>query len=152
MKHSQVVMLILLSLATASLLSAQATSTWVFYGADGQLHYQSRPTGDQIMDFSYAGYGGGGVALPSVPVQQTVSPSGGDDTSAIQSAINSVAALPLDASGFRGAVLLTPGTYQVSGSISIKSSGVVLRGSGSGSGGTVINMVDKGQTLFAISG
>ena len=106
------------------------TSQWVYPGPDGKLAYKTTPAGDRIMDFSTAGYMGGGVALPAVPVAKTVKPSGGtDETAALQAAIDEVAALPL-ASGFRGAVLLAPGTYTCSKTIYIPASGVVLRGSG----------------------
>jgi hypothetical protein len=107
------------------------TSQWVYPGVDGKLVYKTTPAGDRIMDFSHAGYMGGGVALPNVPVRRTVQPSGaGDDTAAIQKAINEVSALPLEG-GFRGAVLLSPGTFTCSETISIADRGVVLRGSGS---------------------
>jgi hypothetical protein len=64
------------------------TSQWVFVGPDGKLQYKILPNdnnpstvnGDRIMDFSSAGYMGGGVGLPDLPVLQNVSPSGGDDT------------------------------------------------------------------------
>src|SRR4051812_36143933 len=86
-----------------------ATSEWVHPGPDGKLAYKTTPAGDRIMDFSYAGYSGGGVALPDVPAKQTVKPGGGeDDTAAIQAAIDAVAAMPLE-NGFRGAVQLGPG-------------------------------------------
>jgi hypothetical protein len=105
-------------------------SQWVHPGPDGRLIYKTTPSGDRIMDFSHAGYMGGGVALPNVPVKQTLKPSGdGDDTAAIQSAINAVAALRPE-NGFRGAVLLAPGTFSCSNTITISASGVVLRGSG----------------------
>ena len=52
-----------------------AKSQWVYPGADGKLVYKTTPAGDRIMDFSYAGYMGGGVALPIVPVKRTVEPS-----------------------------------------------------------------------------
>src|SRR5256885_7051688 len=59
------------------------TSSWVSFGDDHRLHYQQDVNGNRIMDFSSAGYKGGGVALPTgVPVRATVSPSGGDDTAA----------------------------------------------------------------------
>jgi len=100
------------------------------------------PAGDKIMDFSSAGYMGGGVALPTVSVRRTVEPSGGpDDTAAIQAAIDEVSAMSLD-SGFRGAVLLAPGTYTCSGTISITADGVALRGSGAtGPTASTIKMV-----------
>ncbi|HTB81244.1 MAG TPA: chitobiase/beta-hexosaminidase C-terminal domain-containing protein, partial [Opitutaceae bacterium] len=126
-----------LCLALVATSAPAATSPWAQV-VNGKLQYQALGNGNHIMDFSTAGYMGGGVALPTVPVQRTLSPSGGDDTSAIQGAINAVAALPL-VNGFRGAVLLKAGTFKISSTLNINASGVVLRGSGSGSGGTVLS-------------
>src|SRR5262249_40084061 len=135
------------ALSMTSSTTAQ-TSQWVFVGPDGKLQYKILPNdnnpstvnGDRIMDFSSAGYMRGGVALPDSPVRQSVSPSGGDDTSAIQAAIDAVAGMTPDANGFRGTVLLAPGTFNLSGTLNITASGVVLRGSGSDPNGTVINL------------
>jgi hypothetical protein len=121
--------------------SEGAQSEWVRVGPDGKLVYQRTPAGDRIMDFSSAGYMGGGVALPTVPVRRTVGPSGApDDTAAIQAAIDAVSAMdPED--GFRGAVLLEPGSYTCSGTISVTTDGVVLRGSAAaGSNASTIKM------------
>src|ERR1700722_8921890 len=108
--------------------AATANSEWVFFGPEKKLAYKTTPAGDHIMDFSTAGYMGGGVALPTVPVKKTVSPSGGtNDTALIQAALDEVAAMPLEG-GFRGAVLLAPGTFPCSSPIFITASGVVLRG------------------------
>jgi hypothetical protein len=126
-----------LCLALMATSAPAATSPWAQV-VNGKLQYQALGNGNHIMDFSTAGYMGGGIALPTVPVQKTLSPSGGDDTSAIQSAINAVAALPL-VNGFRGAVLLKAGTFKISSTLNINASGVILRGSGSGSGGTVLS-------------
>jgi hypothetical protein len=82
------------------------------------------------IDFSYAGYAGGGVTAPIAPAVISVRPGGGDDTALLQAALDSVAALPLRADGLRGAVLLRPGRYRVTGRLEIRASGVVLRGSG----------------------
>ena len=128
-----------------------ATSKWVYVAADGSLAYTALDAGDRILDFSHAGYGGGGVPLPAVPVAQTVSPSGGDDTAAIQAAIDAVAKMPLTG-GVRGAVLLTPGTFELAGSLSIAASGVVLRGSGSGAAGTLVKITGAPRGAIAISG
>src|SRR5688500_18183541 len=49
-------------------------SEWVSRGADGKLVYKTTERGDRIMDFSHAGYMGGGVAIPDVPVMVTVKP------------------------------------------------------------------------------
>jgi hypothetical protein len=124
----------------------QAASQWVFFGDDGVLHYAADLLGNRIMDFSNAGYMGGGVALPdrAAPVQQVLDPSGGDDTAAIQASIDAVSVLPL-VNGFRGLVLLNPGQFNISNTIKIAASGVVLSGSGSGEGGTVIVLTDNGS-------
>jgi hypothetical protein len=107
-------------------------SEWVRHGADRKLAYNTTERGDRIMDFSYAGYRGGGVAIPDVAVKRTVKPSGGDDdTKIIQAAIDEVAKLPIGENRFRGAVMLEPGVFLCAETIVITASGVVLRGSGS---------------------
>ena len=141
-----------LSVLLASPLLAQNPSQWVYYDANHHLQYQTDPLGNKILDFSYAGYQGGGVALPNLPVRVTVQPSGGDDTANIQSAINQVAQLSPDFFGFRGAVLLAPGAYTLSGTLHLNVSGVVLRGSGSGPTGTVISMTGAPFLGLDVSG
>lgn len=130
---------------------AANASSWVYVEADGKLAYRTLPAGDRILDFSTAGYLGGGVALPTAPVQAMVTPAGGtaDDTTAIQAAIDKVSALPLT-SGFRGAVVLAAGNFNVKASLAIKASGVVLRGSGSDTNGTSLVMT-AGTPFAAIS-
>ena len=132
--------------------AAAAPSTWVFYGSDGRLSYRTWGNGNRILDFSHAGYGGGGVALPDVPVVRTLNPSGGDDRAALQAAIDAVSALPLQ-NGFRGALRLGPGTFRVSGIVNLRAGGVVVRGSGSGSGGTTLLMTSSSaMTVFDVRG
>jgi len=129
-------------------------SVWVCPGQDGKLVYKTTAAGDRILDFSYAGYMGGGVALPTIPVKKTVQSSGADDTAGIQAAVDTVAAMPLK-DGFRGAVLLGPGTFVCSGTIKISASGTVLRGSGSGAGKgtrTTIKLVGKPHNGIAAGG
>ncbi len=127
---------------------AAATSEWVHPGPDGKLAYKTTPAGDRILDFSSAGYMGGGVALPNVPVKLTLEPSGGDDTAAIQAAIKQVAALPL-VDDFHGAVLLAPGDYSCSDSLLLTTSGVVLRGSGTNA--TTLKMTGSRHCAIIIS-
>ena len=59
-----------LSAFTFALLTATlpAQSHWAYPGPHGKLVYTYTTKGDRIPDFSYAGYGGGGVALPTVRV------------------------------------------------------------------------------------
>jgi hypothetical protein len=131
--------------------AAAARSRWVDFDPGGKLVYRSLQQGDRIMDFSSAGYMGGGVAIPSVPVRAVVNPSGGNATSAIQEAINAVSNLDL-VDGFRGAVLLKPGVYECQDLLVIRASGVVLRGSGSGTNGTTLRMAGKPHICVSLSG
>ena len=124
---------------------------WVAIGSTGKLEYKTTPKGDRIVDFSHAGYMGGGVAIPTVQVRREVAPSGGDDSDTIQAAVAEVSALPLER-GFRGAVLLKPGTFQCSKPIIISQEGVVLRGSGSGKDGTLVKMTGEPHTAFIFEG
>ncbi len=124
---------------------------WVIPGDSGKLSYQRTGNGDRIVDFSHAGYRGGGVRLTTCPVRKEVAPSGGDDSSAIQEALDYIAELPLT-DDIRGAVLLRPGTFHCSKPLTISQKGVVLRGSGSGNGGTVIEMTGTPHTAVKIIG
>ena len=94
--------------------------------------------GNTIHDASHAGYRGGGVAIPTVPVRETVWPVAGDNTAHVQAAIDRVSARTPDANGFRGAVLLRAGYYRLATPLRIQASGVVLRGEGMGDTGTVL--------------
>ncbi len=96
----------------------------------GKLIYTSDEQGNRIPDFSYCGYKASETAIPNVPVKVVVPVVKGDATLRIQSALDYVAALPADANGFRGAVLLQKGNYEVFGQLRITAGGVVLRGSG----------------------
>ena len=102
----------------------------------GKLVYTPDSLGNRIPDFSYAGYKAGEEFIPMVPVRVTVPLVAGDATRQIREAIEYVASLKPDNTGFRGTVLLLPGEYRISGEIEINCSGVVLRGSGPLEGGT----------------
>jgi hypothetical protein len=136
----------------AAMFGAGVASQWVFYGPDGRLQYKALdPQGDRIMDFSQAGYRGGGVALPRVPMAAMVSPSGSDDTAAIQAAIDLVSA-GAPAGGLRGAVVLAAGNFNLLGTLTITASGVVLRGAGSGAGGTTVALTGDPHLFLKIAG
>ncbi|MGB2866850.1 MAG: T9SS type A sorting domain-containing protein [Bacteroidota bacterium] len=129
MKRSlQIILLITLGI---TITSAQWQSALV-QSVNGKLVYSADAGGNRIPDFSYAGFKNGGAALPTVPVVKSISPVAGDNTAQIQQAINEVAAMPLDANGIRGAILLSEGIYPVAGTIRINASGIVLRGIGAG--------------------
>jgi hypothetical protein len=138
-------------------------------GACGALEYrryanQGQSNEDHVLpDFSYAGYRGGGVRVPHARVREVVEPSAGDDGALIQAAIDRVSARPRDEHGFRGAVLLKRGTYELGElftsdtgeryALRIAKSGVVLRGEGQGSTGTILRATaPEEHTLILIEG
>jgi imidazolonepropionase-like amidohydrolase len=127
-------------------------STWVYPGDDGRLRYKTDARGNRIMDFSHAGYKGGGVQLPDVPVARTLEPASGDSTARIQAAIDEVSRRLPDSVGIRGAVLLQKGTYDVAAPLRIGASGVVLRGSGSREDGTIIRVGGPPHRVFDVGG
>jgi hypothetical protein len=110
----------------------------VSVGKDGRLAYETLDRGDHVPDYSTAGYRGGGVALPILPVKVLVAPAADDAGARIQAAIDFVSSLAPDANGWRGAVQLAPGRYEIAGQLRIATSGVVLRGAGAGVDGTVL--------------
>jgi hypothetical protein len=114
------------------------TTTLVYPGTNGKLVYIADSLGNKIPDFSNAGYKGGGVSIPYVAVKETVWPVLGDNSVNIQAAIDRVSAMSPDVSGYRGAVLLKMGIYNLEKPIYIKASGVVLRGEGMSEIGTIL--------------
>ena len=115
-----------------------AYSSLVYPGVDGRLVYVPDDQGNTIPDFSHAGYGGGGLRIPHVPVRAVVTPGSADDAATVQAAIDSVSALDPDSDGFRGAVLLRRGRYLLDTPLTITTSGVVLRGEGDHDGGSIL--------------
>lgn len=106
-------------------------------GANG-LMYEKDPQGNRIPDYSYCGYQLSEKEIPLVPNRIFIKAMDEDATATIQSAIDYVSGLKPDANGFRGAVLLDKGVFKVRGELEIRTSGVVLRGSGFGEGGTTL--------------
>ena len=98
------------------------------------LSYKATEHGDTLPHFGGVGYRHGSD-LPNVPAALRIGPVPGDNTAHLQAAIDAVAALPLLHDGgvaFRGALELARGQYDVSSTLTISASGVVLRGSGAG--------------------
>lgn len=113
---------------------------------DGTLSYPKDNEGNRVPDYSYAGYRGGGVALPAHSSNvKTVSNVSGNDTAAIQAVIDDVSNDPL-VNGHRGVVYLPDGTWTVNGRLNVAASGVVIRGESMA--GTIINTTDKDGITF----
>lgn len=114
------------------------TTSLVYPGVNGRLVYVADSLGNKIPDFSNAGYRGGGVPIPTVQAKATVWPVAGDNAARLQQLIDSISALPPDASGFRGAILLKMGQYLLEKPLYIRKSGIILRGEGTGDIGTIL--------------
>ena len=102
--------------------------TFALQVKNDQITYLNDDRGNRILDFSTCGYKSSEQDIPSVRNVVFVPWKAGDNTARIQRAIDYVASLAPDASGFRGAVLLDQGEFSLSGSIRISAPGIVLRG------------------------
>jgi hypothetical protein len=157
--HTALGVLLLLLAAAQPALPVKPKSirvNWIQMEGD-RLVYGKDGFGNRIPDFSTAGYGGGGVSIPDVPVRATLDPVAagaptGDDTPRIQAAIGDLAHQPPDADGFRGALLLHPGVYQIAGTILVNASGIVLRGSGTDASGTNLIATGGPHTVIRVGG
>ena len=129
MQRIKLVLIIVSALLVFQFSDAQ-TSTLVSVGSNGKLVYTADSKGNKVPDFSGVGYMNSESPIPTVSVVRIVNAVSGDNLSNVQTAINEVAALPLDANGFRGAILFKAGKYLISDSIKINASGIVLRGEG----------------------
>jgi hypothetical protein len=125
-------------LAALTAFSATGFAKQVPQPVSADLKYLVEPRGDRVVDFSHAGYRGGGVPLPDVPARVLVMPAPGDAGTRIQAAIDHVSALAPDAKGLRGAVQLAAGRYEIAGQLKLNASGVVLRGAGDSASGTIL--------------
>jgi Family of unknown function (DUF6298) len=118
----------------------------------GQLVYTPDSLNNRIPDFSYCGYKASEQTIPTIEIKVVVPVTKGDATFRIQAALDYVASLPVDANGFRGAVLLQKGMYEVFGQLRITASGVVLRGSGVNNGTVLMGAGTGRQALIKIVG
>src|SRR6185503_14276001 len=84
-----------LIICAGGIAQSTAKSQWVYPDEKGKLIYKMLENGDKIMDFSHAGYMGGGVSVPNVPVKITLHPMFGDNTDGIQKAIDDVSKMKL---------------------------------------------------------
>lgn len=117
---------------------AQSTFPDIIKDAKGTITYTKDDLGNQIPDFSYAGYGASEKPIPVIDNKIVVPKQDQDATRIIQAAIDYVSNLKPNKFGYRGAVLLDKGVFKISGTLYIKKSGVVVRGSGNTQNGTIL--------------
>lgn len=113
-------------------------SAIVHFDEKGKLQYVADANQNRVIDFSYAGYKNSNEKIPFLTnIITTLAPVLGDNTGAINNAIQAAAAIAPNANGFRGVIMLTAGHYEIKGTVILNVSGVVLRGAGSDTSGTV---------------
>ena len=114
------------------------------------LHAQKKPPKTLYvpMDYSTCGYHASEAPIPDVRAVVKVERQSGDCSSLIQRAIDQVAALPADAKGHRGAILLGEGTFQIDEPLRIHTSGIVLRGMGVSRTRLVKHGADRGAAIY----
>lgn len=124
---------------------------WLLIGAAADW---DRPAanGDRVPDFSEAGYGAAGDAIPIAAPAAAVEPSGdvtgAQDRARIQAAIDRVAALPIKPGGLRGAVTLSAGKFVIDAPLLIQAGGVVLRGSEGKARTTIVAVGGAGPAIL----
>ncbi len=126
-KQTKILLFLLLTIGFQSVKSQ--TTTLVSIDSNGKLTYKPDSKGTVVPDFSGVGYQNSEKPIPVVPVVKTVTAVVGDNVANVQAAINEVAAMPL-VNGIRGAILFKAGTYEMSTTINVTASGIVLRGEG----------------------
>jgi hypothetical protein len=117
-------------------ISIAQTTSLISVDTNGKLIYTPDSKGNIVPDFSGVGYMNSESPIPNVAVVKTVNAVVGDNLANIQNAINEVSLITPDANGFRGTILFKAGTYNISNSITISASGIVLRGEGFDGTGT----------------
>lgn len=130
----KIVTLFFLFIVQVGFTQNKTASTWqsshVYMDESGMLTYTPDKQGNTIPDFSRVGYHHGTKSIPCYPVVKIITPVEGDNWGNIQMAIDEISKKEPDRNGHRGTILLSRGEYQVSKSIVISTSGIVLKGEG----------------------
>ncbi len=128
-----VILSLFVTLTSQAVEVSPEVSPYIKDGGDKLSYGPINNAGDRILDFSYAGYKGGGVPLPTpedMPHRITITPTGNNDNVLISQAIGQLGSMPLNDKGFRGEVYLEAGTYDIQSNIPVYYSGISIRGAG----------------------
>ena len=98
----------------------------------GWLTYLVDEDHNRIPDYSWAGYRCSQEPIPDVETVKTIDPVEGDNTDHIETAIQAVRSVIREEDREHAALELAPGEYRIEGPLSIRGSGVVVRGAGDG--------------------
>lgn len=115
---------------------------------EDKLTYLTDRRGNRILDYSSCGYRNSEQPIPDVANAVFVSWKSGDNSLRIQRAIDYVSSLSPDKNGFRGAVLLDKGLFELDESLRISVPGVVLRGTDKEQTVLLKKGVDRGALIY----
>lgn len=146
-KKKTFVLLVLVQCLAALFYSANAQNIG-FKIENNKLTYLPDALGNTMLDYSYCGYQMSANDIPFIPNKVFVQHKSGDMSAEIQAAINYVSGLKPDANGFRGAVLLDKGNFELNNSLRISQSGVVLRGSSVSETKLIKKGVDRAAIVY----
>lgn len=150
---STLLTLVILLIFSAAFAQEKWQSRFVTLDENQQLGYTPDEKGNVIPDFSCVGYASGEREIPDIEPAEILKPLTGDNRELIQNAIDKIAKLKPGSNGFRGALLLKKGIYNVNGTINIHSTGIVIKGEGSDENGTIVReTATKKCDLFKFSG
>ena len=119
---------ILLCIIFLGILQPVASQPFALQVKNNIITYTQDAKGNRILDFSYCGYKSSEQDIPDLKNVIFVPHTEGDASDIIQRAINYVSGLKPDSKGFRGAVLLDKGEFNLYKNLWIQTSGVALRG------------------------
>lgn len=100
------------------------------------------------MDYSTCGYHASEQNIPDVRNVVFVGNTSGDSSERLQKAIDYLASLNVGKDGFRGAVLLGKGIFNIDKPLRISASGIVIRGAGKGETTIVKRGVERGALIY----
>ena len=115
---------------------------------ENKITYLNDSLGNRILDFSFCGYRNSESGIPEVPNVIFVPHSEGNTSDLIQNAIDYVSTLKPDVRGFRGAILLDRGIFELDKSIFIRTSGIILRGTDKNKTVLLKKGVDRGALMY----
>jgi Domain of unknown function. len=113
---------------------------------NNRLIYNPDYKGNQLCNFSQVGFKQGNEEIPDIIVRVRLAALQNNEDDAwahIQAAIDYVSNAPLNAAGYRGAILLENGVFRISRPLYVRESGVIIRGVGSGN---ISNVVGSGTS------
>ncbi|MCK9477935.1 MAG: discoidin domain-containing protein [Firmicutes bacterium] len=124
-----------------------------YIGEKGLLEYTPDHRGNRLLDYSQVGYKMGEEPIPNIPIAEVIEPAEGDDGLRIQEAVDRICELPIRSNGFRGALLIKKGRYEIGDSVYVRKGGIVIRGEGQTCEGTnIVATGSKSRDTFVFTG